>query len=147
MIALLQRVNEASVSVSERKIAQIHQGLLVFIAIEPSDDELIADKLLKRITGYRVFEDKTGKMNLSVSQIGGDILFVPQFTLAADTTSGLRPSFSQTASPDLGRHLFHYLYSQAGSLDDLDVSRGEFGADMQVSLINDGPATFWLQVN
>ncbi len=145
MIALLQRVSSANVTVAGEIIAEINQGLLVFVAVEPADNEEIADKLLHRILNYRLFEDQQGKMNLSVSDIQGGVLLVPQFTLAADTQKGLRPSFSRSASPELGHALFHYLYQQAQQQYDYPVACGRFGADMQVALTNEGPATFWLQ--
>lgn len=145
MIALLQRVTRASVEVSGEIIAAIDQGLLVLIGVEKNDDEAGADRLLQRLLGYRVFADDEGRMNLSVRDIGGGLLLVPQFTLAADTTKGMRPGFSSAASPDKGRELFHYLVRQARE-QFTHVASGEFGADMAVALVNDGPVTFSLQV-
>jgi len=144
MIALLQRVRHASVHVAGNCIAEIDQGLLVFIGVEKNDDESRADRLIERFLGYRVFADADGKMNLSVSDISGGILLVPQFTLAADTCKGTRPSFSSAASPELGQDLFAYLVDQTRQRYSR-VATGEFGADMQVGLLNDGPVTFWLQ--
>jgi D-tyrosyl-tRNA(Tyr) deacylase len=144
MIALLQRVRHASVQVADKCIAEIDQGLLVFIGVEKNDNESDADRLIERLLGYRVFADADGKMNLSVSDIAGSILLVPQFTLAADTRKGTRPSFYSAASPELGQDLFAYLVDQTRQRYPR-VATGEFGADMQVGLLNDGPVTFWLQ--
>ena len=145
MIGLLQRVRAARVEVEGQTVGAIEQGLLVFIGIEPGDDEAKADRLLERLLGYRVFSDATGKMNLSVQDIGGGLLLVPQFTLAADTNKGMRPSFTSAAMPELGKRLFEYLTHHAGERH-APVATGSFGADMQVTLTNDGPVTFWLQV-
>lgn len=145
MIGLLQRVTKASVSVDGAIIASIERGLLVFVGIEQGDDESIAERLLTRLLGYRVFPDDAGRMNLSLAEIGGGLLLVPQFTLAADTRKGARPSFSSAASPDEGRRLYDYLVLLARTTY-THVATGQFGADMQVSLVNDGPVTFWLQV-
>ena len=144
MIALIQRVQHAHIHVKKTEIATIHKGILAFIGIERKDTPLQADKLVKRLLDYRIFADEKGKMNLSLQNINGDLLLVPQFTLAATTDKGLRPSFTSAASPDLGRQLFDYLCDQAFQLHS-HVQTGQFGADMQVSLINDGPVTFWLQ--
>ena len=147
MIALLQRVSQANVTINENQtIAQIGQGLLVLIGIEKTDTMAVADRLLKRILNYRVFSDADDKMNLSLLNIKGDLLLVPQFTLPADTRKGNRPSFTPAAPPDQGKQLFDYLLAQA-RLQPLTVEAGQFAADMQVSLTNDGPVTFWLQVN
>jgi len=147
MIALLQRVSQANVSINENQtIAQIGQGLLVMIGIEKTDTMAVADRLLKRILNYRVFSDAEDKMNLSLLDIKGDLLLVPQFTLPADTRKGNRPSFTPAAPPDQGKQLFDYLLAQA-RLQTLTVEVGQFAADMQVSLTNEGPVTFWLQVN
>jgi D-tyrosyl-tRNA(Tyr) deacylase len=147
MIALLQRVSQASVCINKNEnIAQIGQGLLVLIGVEKMDSPAVADRLLQRILNYRVFSDANDKMNLSLQDINGDLLLVPQFTLPADTRKGNRPSFTPAAPPDLGKQLFDYLLSQAKMLS-VVVESGQFGADMQVSLTNDGPVTFWLQVN
>lgn len=144
MIALLQRVRHASVKVADKSIGEIDQGLLVFIGVEKNDDETHADRLIERFLGYRVFPDADGKMNLSVSDIAGGVLLVPQFTLAADTRKGTRPSFSSAAPPQRGQDLFAYLVAQTRQRY-LQVATGAFGADMQVGLLNDGPVTFWLQ--
>lgn len=146
MIGLLQRVTTASVSVDGDNIGQINQGLMVLVGVEKNDTEAKADRLLDRLLGYRVFPDQAGKMNLSVKDIHGGLLLVPQFTLPADTRKGMRPSFSSAATPQLGRELFDYLVTTAKSKHG-DVATGSFGADMQVSLVNDGPVTFWLQVD
>ena len=147
MIALLQRVSQADVTINENQtIAQIGQGLLVLIGIEKTDTMAVADRLLKRILNYRVFSDADDKMNLSLLDIKGDLLLVPQFTLPADTRKGNRPSFTPAAPPEQGKQLFDYLLAQA-RLQTVTVEAGQFAADMQVSLTNDGPVTFWLQVN
>ncbi|PTB86963.1 D-tyrosyl-tRNA(Tyr) deacylase [Pseudidiomarina aestuarii] len=147
MIGLLQRVSQADVAINKNQtIAQIGQGLLVLIGIEKTDTMAVADRLLKRILNYRVFSDADDKMNLSLLDIKGDLLLVPQFTLPADTRKGNRPSFTPAAPPDQGKQLFDYLLAQA-RLQPLTVEAGQFAADMQVSLTNDGPVTFWLQVN
>jgi len=144
MIGLIQRVKHASVAVDGEVIGQIDQGLLALVGVQKHDDKASADKLLKRMLSYRVFADTEDKMNLSLSDIGGGLLLVSQFTLAADTQKGARPSFSSAASPDLGRELFDYLVNQARTQHPV-VETGRFGADMQVSLLNDGPVTFWLE--
>lgn len=144
MIALIQRVSQSSVTVGDDTIATTGRGLLVLVAVEPGDDEQCAAALLKRLTRYRIFADDNDKMNLSLLDIGGDLCLVPQFTLAADTRSGLRPGFSTAATPAEGRRLFDIMGAEAGRLP-LRVQLGQFGADMQVSLTNDGPATFWLR--
>jgi D-tyrosyl-tRNA(Tyr) deacylase len=144
MIGLIQRVKHASVAVDGEVISQIDQGLLALVGVQKHDDKASADKLLKRMLSYRVFADAEDKMNLSLSDIGGGLLLVSQFTLAADTQKGARPSFSSAASPDLGRELFDYVVNQARTQHPV-VETGRFGADMQVSLLNDGPVTFWLE--
>lgn len=146
MIGLLQRVTNASVSVDGEVIGQIGRGLLVLVGVEKEDTETQAERLLERLLGYRVFPDDEDRMNLSLKDISGGLLLVPQFTLAADTRKGMRPSFSSAASPDRGRQLFDQLIKLAESMHQ-DVATGQFGADMQVSLTNDGPVTFWLQVS
>lgn len=146
MIALLQRVSEASVRVDGELVGRIDQGLLVFLCAERHDTEKEADALLSKLLAYRVFYDANGKMNLNVAQINGGLLLVPQFTLAADTRSGTRPSFTPAAPPELARQLFDYVVDRARVLHSI-VATGQFGADMKVSLINDGPVTFWLQVS
>lgn len=145
MIGLLQRVTTASVMIAQQQIAQIESGLLVLIGIERGDTEQEADRLLQRLLAYRVFPDHDGKMNLSLTEIEGGLLLVPQFTLPADTRKGNRPSFSHAASPEQGEMLFNYLCTQAQQRHPITAT-GQFGAEMQVSLINDGPVTFWLQV-
>ena len=145
MIGLLQRVSEAHVAVDGERIAAIGRGLLVLVGIERGDSEREAGRLLERLLGYRVFADAQDKMNLSVTDIAGGLLLVPQFTLAADTHKGARPSFSSAAPPAEGQRLFDCLVSRARAAH-ATVETGRFGADMKVSLINDGPVTFWLQV-
>ena len=145
MIALLQRVAEASVKVDGEIVGQIGQGLLVLLCAERGDTEKEADTLLTKLLAYRVFYDADGKMNLNVGQVGGGVLLVPQFTLAADTRSGTRPSFTPAAPPDEARRLFDYAVGKAQAVHPA-VQTGRFGADMKVALINDGPVTFWLQV-
>ncbi|WP_018623992.1 D-aminoacyl-tRNA deacylase [Kangiella aquimarina] len=145
MIALLQRVLESKVIVEGKTIGEIDQGLMVLLGVEKNDDEAVADKLLQRILKYRVFSDEQDKMNLSLQDVNGGLLLVPQFTLAADTQSGLRPSFSSAAPPQVGKELFEYVVEQARSHYD-NVESGQFGADMKVHLINDGPVTFQLKV-
>lgn len=145
MIALLQRVSAARVEVKKSTIGTIERGVLALIGVERGDDVATADRLLERMLGYRMFPDAQDKMNLSVQDIGGGVLLVPQFTLAADTRKGMRPSFTTAAEPDEGRRLFAYLVKQAQAQHAV-VHTGSFGADMQVALVNDGPVTFWLQV-
>jgi len=145
MIGLLQRVRQAHVEISGQRVAEIGAGLLVLVGVQQGDSEKEADRLLERLLGYRVFADAEERMNLDVCQAGGSLLLVPQFTLAADTRSGMRPGFSTAADPAEGKRLFDYLQQQA-RLHPLAVATGEFGADMQVSLVNDGPVTFWLEV-
>ncbi len=145
MIALLQRVSEAAVHVNEKMVGEIEKGILALIGIERGDREKQSDRLLQRVLAYRMFPDDTHRMNINVLQAGGRLLLVPQFTLAADTNSGNRPSFTRAAEPEEGRRLFEYLVQQA-RLEMDDVATGIFGANMQVSLVNDGPVTFWLRV-
>ena len=144
MIALLQRVSEAGVDIAGSRVASIGAGLLVLVGVRPADDEATALRLLDRLLHYRVFEDADGKMNLSLTQTNGDLLLVPQFTLAADTRKGLRPGFSTAAPPDQGRRLFDALVQGARSRH-ARVETGIFGAHMRVSLTNDGPVTIWLE--
>jgi D-tyrosyl-tRNA(Tyr) deacylase len=144
MIALLQRVSHASVVVEGATVGAIEAGLMVLLCAERGDSEKEADALLAKLFSYRVFSDAAGKMNLSVVDTAGGILLVPQFTLAADTRSGTRPSFTPAAAPDVARGLFDYFVRQARTRH-ADIATGEFGADMKVSLTNDGPVTFWLQ--
>jgi len=144
MIALLQRVSHAEVTVDGKSVGAIGLGLLVLVGVRPTDDEVSAKRLLARLLRYRVFPDAAGKMNLSLTQVHGQLLLVPQFTLAADTTMGLRPGFSTAAPPEQGRRLFDALVKAAR--DELgSVQTGLFGAHMQVSLTNDGPVTIWLE--
>ncbi len=145
MIGLLQRVSEAKVVIDGETVGEIGTGLLVLLGVEKGDDEARADRLLERILGYRIFADEQERMNLSLGDIGGGLLLVPQFTLAADTRKGRRPSFDPAAPPALGQALFDYTLAQARARHP-HVASGRFGADMQVHLVNDGPATFWLQV-
>jgi D-tyrosyl-tRNA(Tyr) deacylase len=150
VIALIQRVRRAEVRVADRVTGAIDAGLLAFVCAERNDTEAAADKLLAKMLAYRVFSDAAGKMNLPVQNIDGNgraggVLLVSQFTLAADTSSGLRPSFTPAAPPDEGKRLFDHFVAEARAKHPI-VETGEFGADMQVSLVNDGPVTFWLQV-
>ncbi|MBZ9558844.1 MULTISPECIES: D-aminoacyl-tRNA deacylase [Modicisalibacter] len=144
MRALIQRVSRASVTVDDRTVGAIDQGLLALIGVERDDDEDKADRLLHKLLHYRVFADDTGRMNRNLQQAGGGLLLVSQFTLAADTRKGLRPGFSSAAPPAEGDRLFHYLLGAAREAWP-QVASGEFGANMQVSLINDGPVTFLLE--
>lgn len=145
MKGLLQRVRSARVEVAGEVVGAIDQGLLVLVAVEPGDTREHADKLLHKLLNYRVFSDAQGKMNLSLKDVAGGLLLVSQFTLAADTRSGMRPSFSSAAPPALGAELFDYLLAQAQGQHAV-VASGQFGADMQVHLVNDGPVTFLLQI-
>ena len=145
MIGLLQRVDGASVEVDGQEIARIGRGLLVLVGVERGDDEEIADRLLERLASYRVFPDPDGRMNLSVSDIGGGLLLVPQFTLAADTSKGLRPGFSRASPPADAERLFRYMAKRAEKRGP-GAQSGRFGAHMRVSLVNDGPVTFWIRV-
>ena len=146
MIGLLQRVSRASVEIENREIAAIGNGLLVLLGVERGDTELQAARLLERLLAYRVFADDAGRMNRDVRATGGGLLLVPQFTLAADTRKGNRPSFTPAATPEAGARLFRYLCEQA-QRQHPHTRWGEFGAHMHVALVNDGPVTFWLQVN
>ncbi len=145
MIALLQRVTHASVSIAGNETASINRGLLVLLGVQRGDAEHQAEQLVHRLLNYRVFADDQGKMNLSILDVQGGLLLVPQFTLAADTRNGTRPGFSTAASPQAATQLFDYFVTQGRKLHQ-HIATGQFGADMQVSLINDGPVTFWLQV-
>lgn len=144
MIALIQRVSEAAVTVEGERISEISQGLLVLLGVEKDDDEQKAKRLVERVTQYRVFEDSDGKMNLNVQQIGGELLVVSQFTLPADTKKGTRAGFSRGAHPDEAKRLYEYFCELSESV--VPTQTGRFAADMKVSLVNDGPVTFWLQV-
>lgn len=144
MIALIQRVSSASVMVNDETVGAIGPGLLVLLGVERNDQQANADKLLRKVLGYRVFSDEAGKMNLNVVQAGGSLLVVSQFTLVADTNSGLRPSFSGGACPADADTWYRYFVS-AAQRQGVTTATGRFAADMQVSLVNDGPVTFWLQ--
>ena len=145
MIALIQRVTGASVRVGDEVTGEIGHGLLVLLGVEKDDTEQKAKRLCERVAGYRIFSDEDDKMNLSLKQVGGSLLVVSQFTLAADTSKGMRPGFSGGAAPELAESLYEYF---VGCCRDQGVTTGtgRFAADMQVSLVNDGPVTFWLQV-
>jgi len=144
MIGLLQRVARAHVEVNGKTIASIERGLLVLVGVERNDGEDQAQRLLDKILGYRVFPDESGRMNLSLLDIGGGLLLVPQFTLAADTRKGTRASFTPAAEPETGRRLFGHLLEHAQRLH-ANTASGVFGAHMQIGLVNDGPVTFLLQ--
>ena len=144
MIALIQRVTQAKVEVDNQIVGEIGQGLLVLLGVQKEDDETKADRLIEKVLNYRLFSDEEGKMNLNVQQINGQVLVVSQFTLAADTQKGLRPSFSRGAPPALAEELYDYVVKKCG--EKIQTSSGQFAADMQVSLTNDGPVTFWLEI-
>lgn len=144
MIGLLQRVKNASVTVNEQVIGAVKQGLLVLVCAEKGDSAEQCEKLAKKVLAYRIFEDENGKMNKSVSDIGGEILIVSQFTLAADTAKGLRPSFTPAADPETGKRLYEHFIGKIKE-SGLKTETGQFGANMQVALINDGPVTIWLK--
>ena len=144
MIALIQRVSQANVVVAGELIAEIGRGLLVLVGVARGDSEREAERLAERVLRYRVFADADGRMNLSVRDVAGAVLLVPQFTLTADTGGGLRPSFSTAAPPGLGAQLFAHFVAQVRA-SGVSSACGRFGADMQVSLTNDGPVTFWLE--
>lgn len=145
MIALLQRVSSASVTVDGETVGAIDAGLLVLVAVEPGDGEGQARRMCERLLGYRVFPDTAGRMNLSLTDTRGGLLLVPQFTLAADTRKGMRPSFTNAAAPEQGRRGFDRLVELARAAHAPGVATGRFGAHMQVRLVNDGPASFWLR--
>ncbi|CAB4243697.1 D-tyr-tRNA(Tyr) deacylase [Methylacidimicrobium sp. AP8] len=144
MIALIQRVREARVLVAGRPVGAIGTGILGLIAVERGDGKAAAERLLERMLGYRIFPDEAGRMGRSLREAGGGLLLVPQFTLAADTRKGCRPSFSPAAGPEIGRELFEYLVDRARERHG-EVASGIFGADMDVALVNAGPVTFWLR--
>jgi len=144
MKALLQRVTHAQVDVDGQCIGKIDGGIMLLLGVDKGDDQAKADQLLHKVLHYRFFSDAEGKMNLNVQQAGGSVLIVSQFTLAADTRKGLRPSFSSAAPPAIGEELYDYFVTQASG--QIQVATGQFGADMQVSLTNDGPVTFLLEV-
>lgn len=145
MIALIQRVSEASVSVDERIVGRIGAGILALIGFERGDQIERSERLLTRVLTYRIFADEAGRMNLSLADTGGGLLLVPQFTLAADTQKGTRPGFSTAAAPELARMMFAQFLTRAQARHAC-VAAGEFGAHMRVSLVNDGPVTFWLRM-
>lgn len=144
MIALIQRVTEGSISIDGQMRARIGRWISAFVAVEPSDTEQVAARMLERLLGYRIFPDGQGRMNLSLRDIGVALLLVPQFTLTADTSKGMRPSFSSGASPETAQRLFGQLVREAQHVWPF-VATGVFGAEMAVSLVNDGPVTFWLE--
>jgi D-tyrosyl-tRNA(Tyr) deacylase len=146
MIGLLQRVSQARVEVEGAVVGAIGPGLMVLVCAERGDSTAEADRLLERLLNYRVFSDSQGKMNLSLGDVDGALLLVPQFTLAADTSKGNRPSLTPAAPPEQGRMLFEYMLARAKKSHP-SVAGGRFGADMQVTLTNDGPVTIWLRVN
>ena len=146
VIALIQRVSAASVHVDGELVGKIGRGLLALVAFEPNDTIGTVHRLIERTVAFRSFDDAAGRMNLSLSQIGGELLLVSQFTLAADTRKGLRPSFTSAASPEHGREMYDRAVEHARSVLPGKVATGRFGAHMQVSLVNDGPVTFWLQI-
>jgi D-aminoacyl-tRNA deacylase len=141
LIALIQRVSEARVAVAGETVAEIGRGILALVGVERGDGEPEADRLAEKIATYRIFPDDAGRMNRSLREVGGQLLAVPQFTLVADTRSGTRPGFSTGAAPADGERLFAYFAGKSGA------ATGRFGAEMKVSLVNDGPVTFWLQVS
>ena len=145
MLALLQRVTEASVRVEGETIATIGPGLMVLVGVERGDGETQARRMVQRLVGYRVFEDSRGRMNLSVTEVKGALLLVPQFTLPADTRKGARPSFTPAAPPEEGRRVFQQVLDEA-RCSGLHTASGHFGAHMRVALVNDGPVTFLLRV-
>ena len=144
MIGLLQRVKNASVTVNDQVIGAVEKGLLILVCAEKGDSEEQCEKLAKKVLAYRIFEDENGTMNKSVSDIGGEILIVSQFTLAADTAKGLRPSFTPAADPETGKRLYEHFIEKVGE-SGLKTQTGQFGENMQVALINDGPVTIWLK--
>jgi D-aminoacyl-tRNA deacylase len=144
LIALIQRVTEAAVTVDSRIVGRIGRGILALIGVERGDDLACGERLLERVLGYRIFEDAAGRMNLSLRDIAGGLLLVPQFTLAADTHKGMRPGFSTAAAPEVARALFSQLQASARARHTA-VESGQFGAHMRVSLVNEGPVTFWLR--
>ena len=145
MIALLQRVSAAQVEIDQHCVAKIEQGILALVAVQAHDTDLLIERCCERILNYRIFEDEKGKMNKSLRDLQAGLLLVPQFTLLAETNKGNRPSFSQNVCAQTGRKYFQQLIEYAQKHHP-NVQQGDFGTDMQVSLINDGPATFWLEV-
>ena len=145
MIGVLQRVTHAQVDVAGETIGRTGPGLLVLLGVEAEDDNAKAERLIERLLTYRIFSDEQGRMNLSLLDVSGGLLLVPQFTLAANTLKGRRPSFATAAPPELAEQMFEQAVELASGYP-VSVETGRFGADMQVSLCNDGPVTFWLQV-
>ena len=143
MIGLIQRVKQANVSIGGETVGEIEQGIMLLLGVEKHDTEASAARLCQRVLNYRIFNDEQGKMNLNLQQIGGELMVVSQFTLVADTSKGNRPGFSRGATPEQGRVLYHFFVDQARAAG-IEVATGRFGADMQVSLVNDGPVTFQL---
>ena len=144
MLGLIQRVSSASVSIENHRVGDINQGIMLLLGVEKHDRHSQADQLLKKLLNYRIFADRSGKMNRSLVDTNGDLLIVSQFTLAADTNKGLRPSFSSAAPPSEAEALYDYFLDQAKKNHNGKIASGQFGADMQVSLCNDGPVTFLL---
>jgi D-tyrosyl-tRNA(Tyr) deacylase len=144
MLTLIQRVREAYVDVGDETVGRIGPGLLALVAVQPGDGEAQAQRMLERVLGYRVFADAAGRMNRSLSDVAGGLLLVPQFTLAADTGKGMRPSFTSAATPEEGERWFRRLVELAKNTHE-PVEIGRFGAHMIVHLVNDGPVTFWLE--
>ena len=144
MIGLIQRVTSAQVNVKGAVVAEISQGLVLFLGIQKNDNETSAEQMLKRVLGLRVFSDDSSRMNLSLQDVSGNLLIISQFTLAADTQKGLRPSFSSAAPPDQAKLIYEYFVEQA-HLSYKNIAAGIFGANMRVSLCNDGPVTFVLE--
>jgi len=144
VIGLIQRVTRANVTVNSNTVGEIKRGILILLGVEKLDTEENAKNLLQKVINYRIFEDEDGKMNLSILDIGGDLLIVPQFTLPANTKKGTRPSFASAAPPELGEFLYEHFIELAHNKIS-NVETGQFGADMQVELVNSGPVTFWLQ--
>ena len=144
MKGLIQRVSSANVVVGGNTVGEINQGVLLLLGVEKEDDRSMADKLLDKVINYRIFSDESGKMNLSLKDIEGELLVVSQFTLVAETSKGKRPGFSKGASPALGEELYNYFVESATNTG-LKIATGQFGADMKVALTNDGPVTFWLE--
>ena len=145
MICLIQRVTQAKVEINQATVGKIGPGLVVLTAFQPDDSSQNIDRMVHKLLHYRVFADEDGKMNLNVQQVNGSLLLVPQFTLAANTQKGLRPSFSSSASPDVASLLFdEFVHKMHGATPEIET--GKFGADMQVTLTNNGPTTFWLEI-
>lgn len=147
MIALIQRVQNASVSVARERIAHIDYGMLILLGVESTDTEMTAEKLIQKILKFRMFSDNEDKMNLNIEQISGEILIVSQFTLVADTKKGNRPGFSRGAPPILGSRLYEHFITTIQSQTQCTIQTGQFGADMQVALVNDGPVTFTINMD